>query len=234
MPASVVEVHVAARRLRRIVPLGIRPNGTIPLRGERPSSGSTRSFESSPGVFIMRKAVAAIRRRNTLSAVPLAIQKPAGQANNPAYRRLQCFFVLTKGMSVVGPRPALPNEVATYNDYQRQRLLVKPGMTCYWQTCRNRDSITFDEWVDLDLWQQLRVLHGRDLTRAKFSDAGARGIYAAMGSESESTPISSAPSMPCSDGFRPRVSWLPRTRPGPYSSTPTACRRSLSVAYLRL
>ena len=43
-------------------------------------------------------------------------------------------------MSVVGPRPALPNEVATYNDYQRQRLLVKPGMTCYWQTRRNRDS----------------------------------------------------------------------------------------------
>ena len=38
--------------------------------------------------FIMRKAVAAIRWRNTLSAVPLAIQKPAGQANNPTYRRL--------------------------------------------------------------------------------------------------------------------------------------------------
>ena len=55
-------------------------------------------------------------------------------------------------MSIVGPRPALPAEVAIYDDYQRQRLLVKPGMTCYWQTRRNRDSITFDEWVDLDLW----------------------------------------------------------------------------------
>ena len=53
----------------------------------------------------------------------------------------------------MGPRPALPAEVATYDDYQRQRLLVKPGLTCYWQTRRNRDSITFDEWVDLDLWQ---------------------------------------------------------------------------------
>ncbi|WP_294375030.1 sugar transferase [uncultured Slackia sp.] len=42
------------------------------------------------------------------------------------------IFVLIKGMSTVGPRPALPTEVATYNDYQRQRLLVKPGMTCYW------------------------------------------------------------------------------------------------------
>ena len=51
----------------------------------------------------------------------------------------------------MGPRPALPAEVATYNDYQKQRLLVKPGITCYWQTRRNRDSITFDEWVDLDL-----------------------------------------------------------------------------------
>ena len=54
-------------------------------------------------------------------------------------------------MSIVGPRPALPAEVATYDDYQRQRLLVKPGITCYWQTRRNRDSIAFDEWIDLDL-----------------------------------------------------------------------------------
>ena len=86
--ASAIEVHVAASRLWRIAPLGIRPNGAISFRGERPSSGSTRPFESSSGVFIMRKALAAIRRRNTLSAVPLAIQKPAGQDNNPAYRRL--------------------------------------------------------------------------------------------------------------------------------------------------
>ena len=65
----------------------------------------------------------------------------------------------------MGPRPALPNEVAAYNDYQRQRLLVKPGMTCYWQTRRNRDSITFDEWVDLDLWGDRAVweeLHRKD------------------------------------------------------------------------
>ena len=63
----------------------------------------------------------------------------------------QFVNVLLGHMSVVGPRPALPNEVAAYNDYQKQRLLVKPGLTCYWQTRRNRDSITFDEWVALDL-----------------------------------------------------------------------------------
>ncbi len=78
----------------------------------------------------------------------------------------QFVNVFRSDMSVVGPRPALPNEVATYNDYQRQRLLVKPGMTCYWQTRRNRDSITFDEWVDLDLlyikkcsaWSDLKLI----------------------------------------------------------------------------
>ena len=64
---------------------------------------------------------------------------------------VSCFFVLTKGMSVIGPRPALPSEVKTYTDYQRQRLLLRNGLSCYWQTRRNRDTITFDEWIDLDL-----------------------------------------------------------------------------------
>lgn len=77
------------------------------------------------------------------------------------------FFNALKGdLSVVGPRPALKKEVATYNDYQLQRLLIKPGITCYWQTRRNRDAISFDEWMDLDLlyikkcgiWTDLKLI----------------------------------------------------------------------------
>ena len=78
-------------------------------------------------------------------------------------------------MSVVGPRPALPNEVATYNDYQRQRLLVKPGMTCYWQTRRNRDSITFDEWVDLDLWWRCGRGHAWQIAAYNRTGSADRG-----------------------------------------------------------
>ena len=44
-----------------------------------------------------------------------------------AFLQVIFFFVLTKGMSIVGPRPALPSEVENYSDYQLQRLLVKPG-----------------------------------------------------------------------------------------------------------
>ena len=63
----------------------------------------------------------------------------------------QFLNVLLGNMSIVGPRPALPREVCQYTPYERQRLLVKPGITCYWQTRRNRDDIGFDEWVALDL-----------------------------------------------------------------------------------
>lgn len=62
------------------------------------------------------------------------------------------FVNVWKGdMSIVGPRPALPREVAQYDDYQKQRLYVQPGLTCYWQIQPNRDEISFDEWIDLDI-----------------------------------------------------------------------------------
>ena len=63
----------------------------------------------------------------------------------------QFFNVAKNEISIVGPRPSLPRESVLYTNRQKQRLLVKPGITCYWQTRLDRDKITFDEWVDLDL-----------------------------------------------------------------------------------
>ena len=62
----------------------------------------------------------------------------------------QLFKVLKGEMSLVGPRPAILREVAEYNEYQMQRLVVKPGITCIWQVS-GRNNIGFDEWVELDL-----------------------------------------------------------------------------------
>ena len=62
----------------------------------------------------------------------------------------QLFNILMGDMSIVGPRPAIPHEVAEYNDYHKQRLLVKPGLTCIWQVS-GRNSIGFDEWMEMDL-----------------------------------------------------------------------------------
>lgn len=63
----------------------------------------------------------------------------------------QLLNVLIGNMSLVGPRPPLPREVEMYNSEQLKRISIKPGMTCYWQTKRKRNSLSFDEWLECDL-----------------------------------------------------------------------------------
>lgn len=62
----------------------------------------------------------------------------------------QLINVLKGEMSLVGPRPSLPQEVAAYTSYERQRLKIVPGITCYWQV-GGRSNLSFSEWVELDL-----------------------------------------------------------------------------------
>ncbi len=63
----------------------------------------------------------------------------------------QLINILKGDMSFVGPRPPLPREVEMYDEYQKQRLAVIPGLTCYWQVQPERNSISFDDWMKCDL-----------------------------------------------------------------------------------
>jgi exopolysaccharide biosynthesis polyprenyl glycosylphosphotransferase len=62
----------------------------------------------------------------------------------------QLINVLRGDMSVVGPRPPVPSEVALYEPWQRRRLSVRPGLTCIWQVS-GRNQISFTEWMYLDM-----------------------------------------------------------------------------------
>jgi len=62
----------------------------------------------------------------------------------------QLFNILSGEMSLVGPRPSLPKEVAQFTSFQKQRLVAKPGLTCYWQV-RGRSDVSFEEWMEMDV-----------------------------------------------------------------------------------
>ncbi len=62
----------------------------------------------------------------------------------------QLWNVVRGDMSLVGPRPPIPEEVARYQRWQRRRLSMKPGLTCLWQVS-GRNQIDFDRWMQLDL-----------------------------------------------------------------------------------
>lgn len=63
----------------------------------------------------------------------------------------QLWSVLKGDMSLVGPRPPLETEYVRFTEYQKQKLAVKPGITCLWQVNGRNEISDFDEWVKLDL-----------------------------------------------------------------------------------
>ena len=91
----------------------------------------------------------------------------------------QLWNVLMGEMSLVGPRPPIPDEVQQYDAWHRRRLSMKPGLTCLWQIS-GRNKIAFDQWMKLDLqyidnwslWLDLKIL--MRTIPVVFSGLGAR------------------------------------------------------------
>jgi undecaprenyl phosphate N,N'-diacetylbacillosamine 1-phosphate transferase len=95
----------------------------------------------------------------------------------------QLYHVLTGDMSLVGPRPTLPYQVAAYDDFQRRRLLVKPGITG-WAQVNGRNSIPWEERIRLDVWYVENWSLGLDLAillRTIKVWANQEGLYGPMG-----------------------------------------------------
>lgn len=63
---------------------------------------------------------------------------------------LQLVNIIKGDMSIVGPRPLPTYETEQCTEYQMQRLVMRPGLTCYWQ-CSGRNDIDFEEWIEMDL-----------------------------------------------------------------------------------
>ena len=127
------------------------------LKDENEMSGPMFKMKDDPRITKVGKFV----RRTSIDELP------------------QLFNILKGDMSLVGPRPSLPKEVVQFTPFQKQRLIAKPGLTCYWQV-RGRSDVSFKEWMEMDVeyiaerntWVDITLIF--KTVGVLFGDEGAR------------------------------------------------------------
>lgn len=115
-------------------------------------------------IYKFRTMVADAEKRKTALATYNEADGPAFKiANDPRITRIgkilrktgideipQLINVMKGEMSLIGPRPLLPNEVAAQEEWQLKRMCIKPGITCTWQIQPHRNKVPFKKWMELD------------------------------------------------------------------------------------
>lgn len=171
-----LDVHSVAKRVLDIVLAGLGLLGTLPIwiaiaiaiRLDSPGPaifvqervglhGRTFRFLKFRSMYIDAEArLAELKDRNEMDGPVFKIRNdPRVTALGRFLRRTsldelpQLINVLRGEMSLVGPRPGLPSEVAQYRPEDVVRLSVKPGLTCLWQV-RGRSQVGFDTWMAYD------------------------------------------------------------------------------------
>lgn len=78
----------------------------------------------------------------------------------------QLINIIKGDMGIVGPRPLVTKEVEQFDDFSMQRHLVRPGLTCYWQSTKDRDKVPFADWMKMDVkyiqncnvWEDIKII----------------------------------------------------------------------------
>ncbi|MDX1545711.1 MAG: sugar transferase [Rhodothermales bacterium] len=107
----------------------------------------------------------------------------------------QLWNVVRGEMSLVGPRPALPEQAAAYDAYERQRLAVRPGLTG-WAQIHGRNALSWPERIRLDVWYVRHagpLLDLRVLLRTPAALRSGAGVYGAGGRNPTFGPRAAAP-----------------------------------------